>query len=76
MIKAEKLCYSYQEDEQSREVLRDIDLHVKKGEFVCILGHNGSGKSTLAKVLGGFFTPTSGVVTVCGMDTSDEEQYI
>ena len=76
MLKAERLCYSYQEDEQSKEVLHEIDLTVNRGEFVCILGHNGSGKSTLAKVLGGFFTPTSGKVTVCGLDTSKEENFL
>lgn len=75
MLKATDLHYSYEEDEQSCEVLHGIDLCVKKGEFVCILGHNGSGKSTLAKVLGGFFAPTGGKVEVCGMDTSLQENF-
>ena len=76
MLKATDLHYSYEEDEQNQEVLHGIDLTVKKGEFVCILGHNGSGKSTLAKVLGGFFTPTRGKVELCGMDTSNQENFI
>ena len=76
MIKAENVFYSYQDDEQQQEVLHGISLTVKKGEFVCILGHNGSGKSTLAKVLGGFFAPTLGKVFVCSMDTSEEENFI
>lgn len=47
-------------------VLKDINIHVKKGEFVGILGRNGSGKSTLLKVIGGIYQPTSGKVTVDG----------
>ena len=55
IIKAENVHYTYEDSGDS--ILRGIDLTVKEGEFLCILGHNGSGKSTLAKVLGGLFLP-------------------
>lgn len=47
-------------------VLKDIDLEVKQGEFLGIMGRNGSGKSTLLKILAGIYTPTSGSVKVHG----------
>jgi NitT/TauT family transport system ATP-binding protein len=48
------------------EVLKDIDLTVGEGEFVCLLGPSGCGKSTLLNVIGGFLKPTSGEVTIDG----------
>ena len=51
----------------STPVLRDIDLSVREGEFVCILGPSGCGKSTLLNIAGGFLKPTSGEVTIDGI---------
>ena len=62
------------EDSQPAEVLKGIDLDIKKGESVAVLGHNGSGKSTLAKHLNAILLPTSGKVTVNGIDTADESR--
>src|ERR1035437_6501099 len=42
--------------------LRNINLEIQKGEFVCILGTSGSGKSTLLNIISGLDTPTEGVV--------------
>jgi ABC-2 type transport system ATP-binding protein len=47
-------------------VLKDIDLEVKKGEFLGIMGRNGSGKSTLLKIISGIYEPTSGNIKVNG----------
>jgi nitrate ABC transporter ATP-binding subunit len=47
-------------------VLDGIDLAVKEGEFVCVIGHSGCGKSTLLDMVSGFNQPTSGTVTVNG----------
>jgi ABC-type nitrate/sulfonate/bicarbonate transport system ATPase subunit len=46
------------------DVLREINLDVREGEFVCILGPSGCGKSTLLNIVGGFLKPTSGEVTI------------
>lgn len=79
IVKAAKLVYEYirrDEEENIEEVKRAIDgvdVDIKKGDFVAVLGHNGSGKSTLAKHVNGFLLPTEGTVWVGDMDTRDEE---
>lgn len=55
-----------QSEIQKFEVLKDIDLTIKKGDFIGILGNNGSGKSTLLKIIAGVYSPTSGSVKVNG----------
>ena len=52
MIKLNQIRKSYQLADTSFEVLKGIDLHIKEGEFVSIMGSSGSGKSTLLNVLG------------------------
>lgn len=75
MINITNLSYAYPsfEDEEQVYALTDINLNIKKGEFVCIIGHNGSGKSTLAKLLNGAMKPTSGDILVDGKNTKDDE---
>ena len=79
IVKAAKLVYEYirrDEEENIEEVNRAIDgvdVDIKKGDFVAVLGHNGSGKSTLAKHINGLLLPTEGTVWVGDMDTRDEE---
>ncbi len=72
-VRFEHVKYSYREDE-SEYAVNDVSLSVEEGEFVAILGRNGSGKSTLAKLINALLTPTSGKVSVFGLDTSDEKQ--
>ncbi len=68
-IKVEKLNFSYSDDDGSEVgVLRDLDLEIERGSLVAVLGHNGSGKSTLAKLINLVLTPTSGKITVDGLD--------
>ncbi len=77
IIEIEDLHFSYDSDSENEpreEVLKGIDLTVKEGEFVAVLGHNGSGKSTLAKHLNAILLPTKGKVIVDGIDTSDESR--
>ena len=79
IVKAAKLVYEYirrDEEENIEEVNRAIDgvdVDIKRGDFVAVLGHNGSGKSTLAKHVNGLLLPTEGTVWVGDMDTRDEE---
>lgn len=49
----------------------EVDIDVKEGQFIAILGHNGSGKSTLAKHINAILVPTEGTVWVNGLDTTD-----
>ena len=56
--------------------LDHVDLDVKEGQFIAILGHNGSGKSTLAKHINALLSATEGTIWVDGMDVSKEENII
>lgn len=74
IIKTQRLQYSYQ-DEEGRPVvaLDGVDLEIRRGEFVAVLGHNGSGKSTLAGHFNAIRLPSGGTVWVDHMDTKDED---
>jgi len=73
-IKTESLCASYKEDDgRSVEVLKNINIGIKKGEYVAVLGHNGSGKSTFAKLLNMILTPDSGRIFIDGTDITRED---
>ena len=77
ILEAEALKFAYiSEDETYHFALNGIDLSIKEGEFVVILGHNGSGKSTFARLVNALNTPTSGRLEVAGMDTSKEENQL
>lgn len=79
MIKIQKLIHDYikRDDEGNaagtQRAIDGVDLEVKAGQFIAILGHNGSGKSTLAKHLNALLFPTEGTVWVDGLDTRDEK---
>lgn len=53
--------------------VRGVNLEVKRGEFLAVLGRNGSGKSTLAKMLNALLVPTGGSITVDGISPSDDD---
>ncbi len=78
MIKAEHLIHEYiKRDEEGNAVgtiraIDDVDIDIKQGDFVAILGHNGSGKSTFAKHVNALLYPTEGAVWVDGMNTNED----
>jgi ABC-type multidrug transport system fused ATPase/permease subunit len=61
-----KVCFAYPGSD--RQVLRDLDLEIKPGELLAIVGLNGAGKSTLIKLLSGLYRPSSGTITAGGTD--------
>ena len=71
VIEAKSLCYRYEGAET--DAVKSVDLTVKRGEFLAILGRNGSGKSTLGKMLNGLYPATSGELTVCGIAVKNED---
>jgi putative ABC transport system ATP-binding protein len=75
IILATKLNKSVGNDEHTLHILRDLQLHIQRGERVAIVGSSGSGKSTLLGILAGLDVPTSGEVTILGnaFSTLDED---
>lgn len=79
IIKIKDLIYEYAKHDEEGNVestiraVDDVNLDIKKGEFIAVLGHNGSGKSTMAKHINAILMPTEGTVWVAGKDTSREE---
>ena len=78
-IKVENVSFQYvnEADDEPRtavNVLKNISLNIKKGEFIALLGHNGCGKSTMAKLLNAMLFPQQGRVLVNGIDTADEDK--
>ena len=74
IIETRDLRFSYPAAEGVTPVVLDgVDLKIRAGSFVAVLGHNGSGKSTLAKHMNAILLPTGGAVYVDGMDTADDD---
>lgn len=67
-IEFQRVSFSYKRD---KPVLKEINLTIDKGEFVCLVGGNGSGKTTLSKHINGLYKPSSGHVIVNGTSTSE-----
>lgn len=70
VLRADKVAKTYQEGSLRTEVLREVDLSVRRGETVAIIGASGTGKSTLLHILGGLDAPTAGEVIVEGQTMS------
>ncbi|MBQ9876601.1 MAG: MacB family efflux pump subunit [Campylobacter sp.] len=70
MIKLENINKIFTLGENKVHVLKDINLHIKKGEFISIIGQSGSGKSTLMNIIGCLDTPSSGSYFIDGKDVA------
>ena len=77
MIKCMNVSFKYIKNAEGisheKYAVKGVNLEVKKGEFLVILGHNGSGKSTMAKHMNALVIPSEGTVVVDGLDTSKPE---
>ena len=82
MIRFENAVFEYirRDDEGNVEgitrALDNVSVHMRRGEFVAVLGANGSGKSTFAKHINGLLVPEEGKVFVGGLDTSDDRNLL
>lgn len=80
MIQTEKLVFEYEKRDEEGNVIGksraidEVDIDVKEGQFIAVLGHNGSGKSTFAKHMNAILVPTEGTMWVNGMDTKDPDK--
>ena len=80
IIKTKELVYEYiRRDDEGNPVdvitaLDHVDIDIRQGEFIGVLGHNGSGKSTFAKHLNAILYPSEGEVIVDGMNTTDDDK--
>lgn len=78
MIKVKDLVFRYLKKNENGEIVQEItaidgvNMEIKKGEFVAILGHNGSGKSSLAKHLNAILFPSEGDVSIKDWNTKEE----
>ena len=75
IITVSHLNKSFVKDGTSFQVLKDIDLSVKKGEFVTIVGHSGCGKSTIFRLVNKLLTPDAGRVLVNGQQIESLKNY-
>ncbi len=71
IISAENVRFSY---DKTKEILKGLNIDIKRGEFAAVLGHNGSGKSTFARLANAILLPSDGRVTVNGIDTTDADR--
>lgn len=71
-IEYRDVCFSYREDVP---VLRHINLSIRKGQMVALVGQSGSGKTTLADLLPRFYDPLSGAITIDGTDIRNVSTY-
>ncbi|MCR4617314.1 MAG: energy-coupling factor transporter ATPase [Lachnospiraceae bacterium] len=80
IVKAKNVLYEYIRRDDEGEVIGittavdHVNMDIKQGDFIAILGHNGSGKSTLAKHFNAILVPEEGTVIVDGVDTSEEDK--
>ena len=70
-IRFNSVCFGYERDGRSTEVLHDISLDVRCGEVIALVGPSGAGKSTLVNLLPRFYDVTGGSISVDGKDVRD-----
>ncbi len=74
ILQMENITKEYPMGDEVSLVLKGIDLTVKEGEFIAVLGPSGSGKSTLMNIIGCLDTPTSGEYLLSGRKIADQDE--
>jgi putative ABC transport system ATP-binding protein len=74
VFRAQALTKIYRMGESEVHALRGVDLEIRAGEFIVLLGPSGSGKSTLLNILGGLDTPTTGAVRFLGRELARADE--
>ena len=73
MIRIDNVSYQYK---NGNKVLKNLNITIKSGEFVAVIGQNGAGKTTLLKQLNGLLKPSQGNITICGLDAAKNKTSI
>jgi ABC-type lipoprotein export system ATPase subunit len=74
LIQASNICKTFLRGQEKIEALHDIHLEIEQGSFVVIMGPSGGGKSTLLHLIGGIDRPTSGTISVGGVDLTQANE--
>ncbi len=77
VLQIKEVCKNFENGKQTMEVLKNINLDIKSGEFISIMGQSGCGKSTLLYIMGGLDSPTKGEIVLDGKkiaEMSDKEK--
>ena len=75
-LKVENIHHSYFSKTQAKDVLHDINLDIREGEFVSFIGPSGCGKTTLLSIIAGLFSSTEGKVYIDGEEISSHNQSL
>ena len=75
LLDLQSVTKAYRLETKQFIAVKDIDLHIKPGEFVCLLGPSGCGKSTLLRIIAGLNAATSGVVSYHGQPLNGVNPY-
>ena len=72
MLELKNISFEVTEENESKQIVKDLSLTLEDGKFIVITGPNGGGKSTLARVIAGINMPTSGKIFFEGVDITDK----
>lgn len=76
LLKLEHIHHSYFSSKEAKEVLYDINLSIREGEFVSFIGPSGCGKTTLLSIIAGLFTATEGQVLIDGEEIDEQNKSL
>ncbi|MGN0383808.1 MAG: ABC transporter ATP-binding protein [Eubacterium sp.] len=71
MLELKNVSFEVQDNKDTKEIIKNVNLTIKDGQFIAITGPNGGGKSTLAKLIAGIEKPTGGNIYYNGTDITD-----